>query len=233
MLRLTDVSFQYTLKKVLKDVSIQFPIGQLIGVIGENGSGKSTLLKLMAGVLRANQGEITCKGKSVSRRQTNEIAYMPDTDLFYEFYTGEQLFKFFATQYSDFSYDKACIVSQFLQVDRKTKLKHLSKGNRGRIKMAATLGREVSYYIMDEPFAGLDPIAREMLIKGLIRFTDIENQTIILSTHEVNEVEPILDQILLLQHGSIVAYEGMEDIRYERNEDAVQWMKSLYEEKVK
>lgn len=233
MLTLADVSFQYKMKKVLNDVSIQFPIGQIIGVIGENGSGKSTLLKLMAGVLRSDRGKITCKGTIVTRRQTNEIAYMPDTDLFYEFYTGEQLFQFFASQYTDFSYDKACIVANFLQVDRQTKLKNLSKGNRGRIKMAATLGREVSYYLMDEPFAGIDPIAREMLLKGLIRFTDAENQTIILSTHEVNEVEPILDQILLLQNGSIIAYEGMEDIRYERNEDAVQWMKSLYEEKVK
>lgn len=233
MLSLADVSFQYRMKKVLNDVSITFPIGQIIGVIGENGSGKSTLLKLMAGVLYPNRGKITCKGKSLTRRQTNEIAYMPDIDLFYEYYTGEQLFQFFSTQYADFSYDKACIVANFLQVDRKTKLKHLSKGSRGRIKMAATLGREVSYYLMDEPFAGIDPIAREMLIKGLIRFTDAENQTIILSTHEVNEVEPILDQILLLQNGRIMAYEGMEDIRYERNEDAVQWMKSLYEEKVK
>ncbi len=65
--------------------------------------------------------------------------------------------------------------------------------------MAVTLGREVSYYLMDEPFAGLDPIVRESLIKGLFQFTDVETQTILLSTHELYEVEPILDQIILLQ----------------------------------
>lgn len=94
--------------------------------------------------------------------------------------------------------------------------------------MAATLGREVPYYVMDEPFAGLDPIVREQLIKGLLQFTDIENQTILLSTHELYEVEPILDQIILLQAGSITAYEDVEILRDVTNKDAVEWMKGFY-----
>lgn len=93
--------------------------------------------------------------------------------------------------------------------------------------MAATLGREVPYYVMDEPFAGLDPIVREELIKGLIQFTDIEHQTIILSTHEVYEVEPILDQIILLQC-AILAHDEVETIRDVTNNDALQWMKTYY-----
>lgn len=99
--------------------------------------------------------------------------------------------------------------------------------------MAATLGREVPYYVMDEPFAGLDPIVREQLIKGLIQFTDIENQTILLSTHELYEVEPILDQIILLQAGSIMAYENVETLRDVANKDAVEWMKGFYRPSVK
>jgi len=108
------------------------------------------------------------------------------------------------------------------------RLRQLSKGNRGRMKMAATLGREVPFYLMDEPFAGLDPIVREQLIKGLIQFTDMEHQTILLSTHELYEVEPILDQIILLQNGSIIAHEELERIRDLTNTDAVQWMKAYY-----
>lgn len=115
-----------------------------------------------------------------------------------------------------------------LQVDKSVKLRKLSKGNRGRMKMAVTLGREVPYYVMDEPFSGLDPIVREQLIKGLIQFTDIEHQTILLSTHELYEVEPILDQIILLQNGSIIAHEEVETIRDMSNKDAVQWMKAFY-----
>ncbi|TQR37142.1 ABC transporter ATP-binding protein [Lysinibacillus sphaericus] len=228
MLQLSNVSFRYMKKPILQDVSFSFPVGQIIGLVGENGSGKSTLLKVLTGILRPSSGEVLLNGTPVTRRSADKIAYLPDIDLFFDFYTGEQLFQHYASQFEDFSYDKACIVAEFLQVDKSVKLRQLSKGNRGRMKMAATLGREVPYYVMDEPFSGLDPIVREQLIKGLIQFTDIEHQTILLSTHELYEVEPILDQIILLQNGSIIAHEEVETIRDLSNKDAVQWMKAFY-----
>ncbi|KOS64268.1 ABC transporter ATP-binding protein [Lysinibacillus agricola] len=228
MLQLSNVSFRYMKKPILQDVSYSFPVGQIIGLVGENGSGKSTLLKVLAGLLRPSNGEVLLNGTPVTRRSADKMAYLPDIDLFFDFYTGEQLFQHYASQFEDFSYDKACIVAEFLQVDKNTKLRQLSKGNRGRMKMAATLGREVPFYLMDEPFSGLDPIVREQLIKGLIQFTDIDNQTILLSTHELYEVEPILDQIILLQEGSIIAHEEVETIRDVSNKDAVQWMKTYY-----
>ncbi|QDQ02624.1 ABC transporter ATP-binding protein [Lysinibacillus fusiformis] len=228
MLQLSNVSFRYLTKPIIQDVTFSFPIGQIIGLVGENGSGKSTLLKVLTGLLLPSKGEVLLNGQSVTRRSADQIAYLPDTDLFFDFYTGEQLFQHYASQFEDFSYDKACIVAEFLHVDKESKLRNLSKGNRGRMKMAATLGREVPYYVMDEPFAGLDPIVREELIKGLIQFTDIGHQTIILSTHELYEVEPILDQIILLQNGSILAHDEVETIRDVTNKDALQWMKTYY-----
>ena len=228
MLQLSNVSFRYMKKPILQDVSFSIPVGKIIGLVGENGSGKSTLLKVLSGLLRPSNGEVLLNGTPVTRRSADQIAYLPDTDLFFDFYTGEQLFQHYASQFEDFSYDKACIVAEFLNVDKNMKLGQLSKGNRGRMKMAATLGREVPFYLMDEPFSGLDPIVREQLIKGLIQFTDIENQTILLSTHELYEVEPILDQIILLQNGSIIAHEEVEKIRDVTNKDAVQWMKTYY-----
>lgn len=228
MLQLSNVSFRYMKKTILQDVSYSLPIGQIIGLVGENGSGKSTLLKVLAGLLLPSSGEVLLNGTRVTRRSADQIAYLPDTDLFFDFYSGEQLFQHYASQFEDFSYDKACIVAEFLQVDKAIKLRQLSKGNRGRMKMAATLGREVPFYLMDEPFAGLDPIVREQLIKGLIQFTDMEHQTILLSTHELYEVEAILDQIILLQNGSIIAHEEVERIRDVTNKDAVQWMKAYY-----
>lgn len=107
-------------------------------------------------------------------------------------------------------------------------MKKLSKGQRGRIKIAATLGRNVSYYLMDEPFSGLDPMVRESILKGLIKFLDEKSQTVFLSTHELHEVEPILDAILLLKDGKVDSFETLEDVREEWQEDAVQWMKKQY-----
>ena len=231
-MQLQGVSFRYKHVEVLEDITLTIPRGQMIGIIGENGSGKSTLLKLMAGLLVPTAGLITLDGEQVTRRLTHKISYQPDIDLFYENYTGEQVFQFYTEQFDDFSSDKAHIIAAYLQVPMTEKLKNLSKGKRGRLKMAATLGRDTAFYILDEPFAGLDPLAREVLIKGLVRFVDLETQTIILSTHEVNEVEPVLDQVILLRNGQVHAMEELELIRDERGEDAVQWMKSLYEKQV-
>lgn len=106
----------------------------------------------------------------------------------------------------------------------------MSKGSRGRVKMAATLGRDASYYLMDEPFSGFDPLVRENLIKGLIQFTDSETQTIFLSTHEIREVEPLLDSIIVLQKGRIVGQEEIENIREIYNQDTITWLKNLLKE---
>ncbi|MEK4229479.1 ABC transporter ATP-binding protein [Solibacillus sp. FSL H8-0538] len=233
MLQLSNVSFKYVGKDVLSKIDLTIPSGQIIGLVGENGSGKSTLLKIITGLLTPTTGTVTLYGVPVTRKSAKSIAFMPDTDLFYEYYTGEELFQFYASQFSDFNYDKACMIAVDLQVEMRTKLKNLSKGNRGKMKMAATLGRNVPYYILDEPFGGLDPMAREALIKALIRFSDAESQTIFLSTHEVQEVEPILDKILLLANGEIAAQEEIEDIRNFTQQDAVQWMKSLYKNEVR
>ena len=233
MLQLEKVLFKYKRKPIIDNVSFMIPKGQIIGVIGENGCGKSTLLQLMAGVLRPTKGAVKWEGQEVTRRYADRIAYSPDIDLFYESYTGEQVFRFYSEQFADFSSEKAHIIAKHLDVQTTVKLGRLSKGNRARIKMAATLGRETALYLLDEPFAGLDPLARESLIKALIRFIDIENQSVVLSTHEVNEVEPILDQVILLRDGRLKAMQEMELIRDERNEDAVGWMKSLYEKQVR
>lgn len=233
MLQLENVIFTYKKKPIIRNVSFSIPTGQIIGVIGENGCGKSTLLQLMAGLLRPSKGSIKLGGKKINRRFADKIAYSPDIDLFYESYTGEQVFRFYNEQFADFSLEKAHIIAKHLDVQTTVKLGRMSKGNRARIKMAATLGREAALYLLDEPFAGLDPLAREALIKALIRFVDIENQSVVLSTHEVNEVEPILDQVILLRDGMLTAMEELELIRDKRNEDAVEWMKSLYEKQVR
>ncbi|MCT6926311.1 ABC transporter ATP-binding protein [Metasolibacillus sp.] len=225
MLQLQNVTFSYVRKPVLQQLSLDIAQGQMIGLVGENGSGKSTLLQLITGILQPTEGQILLNGAPVTRRSASQIAFLPDTDLFYDFYTAEQLFRFYETQFADFSYDKANIIGEFLEIERGRKLRQLSKGQRGRVKMAATLGREVPLYVMDEPFAGLDPLVKESLLKGLIQFTDMETQTILLSTHELYEVEPILDEVLLLRDGHIAAQGQLEMIRDEHNQNAVEWMK--------
>lgn len=228
MIELHHVSKKFGKNVALSEINLSISRGKIIGLAGENGSGKSTLLKLIAGLLRPTSGTVQFNGVQMSRKSTATISYLPDVDLFYPKFTVDQLFHFYQTQFEDFSYSKACSAAEFLDVHLKDKLKDLSKGSRGRAKVAATLGREASYYLMDEPFAGFDPMVRQDIIKGLIQFTDPETQTIVLSTHEIREVEPLLDEIVVLKQGQVIAHEKIEDIRDQFGKDTSTWMMSLY-----
>lgn len=228
MINVKKVCYKHRNRPVLNDVSFQIPVGKIIGIAGENGAGKSTLLRLLAGIKNPDDGTITLDHQPLTHRTCSRFAYLPDTDDFYSYLTGVQLFQFYETQFEDFNFLKALEVADFLDINIEQKIKTLSKGQRGRLKMAATLGRETTYYFMDEPFSGLDPMVRDSLIKGLIRFTDAETQTIVLSTHELYEVEPILDALLLLKNGEVISYHSLETIREEWQQDAVSWMKKQY-----
>lgn len=228
MINVKKLCYKHRNRPVLNDVSFQIPIGKVIGIAGENGAGKSTLLRLLAGIKNPDDGTITLDHQPLTHRTCSRFAYLPDTDDFYSYLTGVQLFQFYETQFEDFNFLKALEVADFLDINIEQKIKTLSKGQRGRLKMAATLGRETTYYFMDEPFSGLDPMVRDSLIKGLIRFTDAETQTIVLSTHELYEVEPILDALLLLKNGEVISYHSLETIREEWQQDAVSWMKKQY-----
>ncbi|OHX53882.1 spermidine/putrescine ABC transporter ATP-binding protein [Planococcus salinarum] len=224
MIELNNVKKSYGSTKALQCVSLTLETGKIIGIAGENGSGKSTLLKSLAGVSPIDSGSILIDGKPVSRKDAERIAYLPDADMFYPYFTVGQMFAYYRSQFADFNEVKAKEVLDFLEVPLSSKMKTLSKGMRGRAKMAATLGRESRYYLMDEPFSGLDPMVRGDLVKGLLRFTDLERQTLILSTHEIREVETLLDELVLLKGGNVLAHRQLDDIRDETGQDTVEWM---------
>ncbi|WP_252504820.1 ABC transporter ATP-binding protein [Sporosarcina sp. Marseille-Q4943] len=231
MIELKNIVKKYGSKRALQEVTVSIPRGKVIGLVGENGSGKSTLLKLMAGVLTPDSGSATFDGQPITRRIAAQVAYMSDTDDFYTYFTVQQLVDFYESQFDDFDVFKAKEILQFLNVSLDLKIKSLSKGNRGRVKIAVTLAREADAYLLDEPFSGLDPMVRDDISKGLIRFTDTERQTVIMSTHEIREVEPLLDEIIVMRGGRLIAHEAVDEIRDFYGIDATSWMVSLFKER--
>lgn len=230
MIELNNVYKKYGGRKALENITLAVPQGKIIGLVGENGSGKTTLLKLMAGLLVPNLGTAMFNGSRITRKVATNIAYMPDADLFYPYFTVNQLFEFYESQFADFNPTKAKEIAAFLNLSLNSKIKNLSKGNRGRVKIAVTLGREADYYLLDEPFSGLDPMVRDDIAKGLIRFTDPGRQTVIMSTHELKEVEPLLDEIVVLKGNRMIAHEAVDTIRDNYGKDATSWMVSLFRE---
>lgn len=229
MIELQQVTKNYGRRPALENLSLALPVGKVIGIIGENGSGKTTLLKLIAGLITPASGTVAYNGDRVTRRIAKDVAYMPDVDQFFPYFTVQQLFAYYDSQFEDFQMVKAKELAQFLNVSLNAKMKDLSKGNRGRAKIAATLGRDATYYVLDEPFSGLDPMVRADIAKGLIQFTDIERQTVILSTHEIKETEPLLDEVVVLLGGQMIAHEAVDVIRDQYGRDTTSWMISLFQ----
>ena len=228
MIELNHVVKKYGAKRALNGVTLSIPPGKVIGLVGENGSGKSTLLKVIAGLSSINTGSVTYEGAQVTRKIAKDLAYMSDTDLFYPYFTVRELMEYYDSQFADFDLSKAKELADFLKVPHDARMKSLSKGNRGRVKIAVTLAREAKIYLLDEPFSGLDPMVRDDIAKGLIRFTNPETQTVIMSTHEIREVEPLLDEIIVMRGGQIIAHEAVDEIRDLHGMDATSWMVSLF-----
>ncbi|QKG85192.1 ABC transporter ATP-binding protein [Kroppenstedtia pulmonis] len=228
MIQLKGVTKRYLNRIALLDVSLQLPRGQIIGVIGENGSGKSTLLKLIAGLVRPSTGRVTVDGEIPHRRIARKVAYLSELDSHYPFFTIQESIQYYASQFTDFDWEKAEEILSFMRLDPKQKVRNLSKGNRGRVKILLALSRKAPYILMDEPLSGLDPMVRDSIIKGLISFIDLDKQTLVITTHEVNEVEPILDMIVAVRAGEIIKVAEAEELRFSEHTSIAEWMNRTY-----
>lgn len=229
VIKLENVSKRYLTNTALKDINLEIKTGHIIGLVGSNGSGKSTTLKLMSGLVRPSKGKVLINGKKADRKICTEVAYLSELDTYYSFYTCEQTIYFYASQFKDFNVEKAFSILSFMKLDPKQKVKNLSKGNRGRLKIVLTLAREVPYILMDEPLSGLDPMVRQSIVKGLISFIDLEKQTLLITTHEIKEVEPLFDTVIAIKDGQILDVQTVEAIRYEQNLSIVEWLTKRYE----
>ncbi|SFE01443.1 ABC-2 type transport system ATP-binding protein [Bacillus sp. OV194] len=229
MIEFKNVTKKYRNHRAVDNLSLSLPQGKIIGVVGENGSGKSTMMKLISGLIRPSKGSVSVDGEQVSRNISRKVSYLSELDTYYSFYTVGETIDYYASIYSDFNRSKAEEILEYMKLDRSKKVKNLSKGNRGRLKIAVNLSREVPVILMDEPLSGLDPMVRDSIVKGLLSFVDFETQTIIITTHEIKEIEPILDLVVLIKDGKVLRMEDVEEIRIHQNVSIVEWMKKEYE----
>ncbi|MDB5054089.1 MAG: transporter related protein [Bacilli bacterium] len=222
------VSKKFSGRVALTDVSFNLPSGKIIGIIGPNGSGKSTLLKLIAGLLRPSRGNVLLNGASVERRSSAKIAYLPEQDGCYPFYTVAETIQFHQNIFADFNHHKAMEMIDFMKLDRKQKVGSLSKGNLTRFKMVTALSRRAPLILLDEPLSGLDPMIRESIIQGLITFVDLSEQTVMMTTHEIIEMEPVLDMVVAMNQGEMICIDEVDNIRSEHGKSLMDWMKKIY-----
>jgi len=186
--------------------------GGIVGLLGPNGSGKTTLIKLLMGLLTPTDGECRIAGYPIGVETKALVSYLSDAHSLNQSYTVEQEMEYFFDFYLDFDKAKAEQMLFELGVPMKQKIKTLSKGTKEKLSLVLTLCRNAKLYILDEPIAGVDPAAREYIMKTILAHKS-GNATMLLSTHLISEIEEYLDYVLFLKQGNIVLEGKTEEIR--------------------
>lgn len=228
-IKLEHVSKKYGRHTAVNDVSITLSSGRIYGLIGPNGSGKSTTLKMMAGLLFPTSGFVKVDEEQVTREMVRQTAYLTELDMFYPHFTVKDMVNFYQSQFPDFHTEQVYKLLNEMQLNPEKKIKKLSKGNRGRLKIVLALARRADVILLDEPFSGLDPMVRDSIVNSLVSYIDFEQQIVVIATHEIDEIETLLDEVIILANGEKVAQREVEDIREQEGMSVLQWFKSKKE----
>ncbi|NCE77702.1 ABC transporter ATP-binding protein [Turicibacter sp. TS3] len=229
MLEMKNVTKRYGKKVVLDDVSIQFQKGAITCLLGLNGVGKSTTMKSIMKLVPINKGEILIDQTPITSHNINQLAYVPDIPIHDLGWTIPKNLEFAQVFYEGFDIEKAWRMIKFFKVPTDKKLKELSKGNLARFNIIIGLCQNTPYLLLDEPFSGIDVFTRQTFI-NLLKSEFLEkDQTVILTTHEIDEVQDIADHIVLLEDGKVFATFSKDEAEKE-GLTIVEKMKSLYSE---
>jgi len=208
----TNLTKTYRGRPALRDLSLELPAGRIIGLMGSNGSGKTTLLKILAGVLADYQGRVRIAGHAPGPRSKAAVAFLPDAAFIADNLTAERAVVYYARFFADFDADKARDLIRFFKLPADRTIKEMSKGMGEKLRIALTMSRRARVYLLDEPISGVDPAARDVLMNGIL--TDFNPDALLLiSTHLIADVEPIVDSVVFLHEGGLMLAGDADDLR--------------------
>lgn len=199
----------------LSDLNLTLESGQIVGLLGPNGSGKTTLIKLINGLLTPSAGRVTINQMTPSAETKKIISYLPERSCLNPQMRVREILKFFTDFYADFQPESAAQMLRDMNIDQNRRLRTLSKGDKEKVQLILVMSRRAQLYILDEPIGGVDPAARDYILRTILSNYS-ENATILLSTHLISDIENILDRVLLMQSGRIVLNESVDEIRTTR-----------------
>ena len=195
---------------VLKNLNVSLPSGKIIGLLGPNGCGKSTFMKLVTGLLVPDSGEIYVCSEPRSEATNAYVSYLPERTYFNGGMQVEELIAYFSDFYEDFDPTIARNMMADLGIDTNAKLKTLSKGTKEKVQLIMVMARRAKLYLLDEPIAGVDPAARDYILKTIIGSYNTE-ASVIITTHLIHDIEPILDHFIFMGKGGEILMSGSAD----------------------
>ena len=228
LLVLNNVSKNYGYGKLaVNDVSIILPRGKIIGLLGPNGSGKTTMIKMINGLLRPTEGEIRLLGDKIGPETKARISYLPDRTYLSPADTISSILDYFEDFYENFSREKAVKMLADLQIDPRAKMKTLSKGTKEKVQLILVMSREADLYVLDEPIAGVDPAARDYILRTVLNNYG-HDASILISTHLISDIEQILDEVIFMREGRLILYGSAPQIREQQGKSIDAYFREVF-----
>lgn len=209
---LDHVTKNYGHEVALMDVSLNIQPGRIIGLLGPNGSGKTTIIKLINGLLQPSLGNIYIHGQLPSPASKKVVSYLPDMTYLSENIKISDAISYFQDFYSDFNVQRAYQLLNDLHLQPNQKLNSLSKGNKEKVQLILVMSREADLYVLDEPIGGVDPAARDYILRTIIQ-NRRPNSSVLISTHLIADIEQVLDEAIFINQGRILLHENTTVLR--------------------
>lgn len=227
MIEVKNVSKRYGRKKVLNNLSFSAAKGEITCLIGINGVGKTTIMKAIMALTPISSGEILLDGEKITKDSFEKITYIPDTLTMPSNMKIQDTFTFMDDFYESWNAGRAEELLQFFKLNRTDRLGDLSKGNAAKVNLLLGLALDVDYLLMDEPFSGIDMFSREQIAEVFTSHL-IEGRGVIITTHEINDIEHLIDQAILIENGQVIKQFNVEEVRENEGKSVVDVMREVY-----
>lgn len=226
ILEVRNLTKNYGADRGLCDVTLSLESGKIIGLLGSNGSGKTTLLKIIAGILQPTSGTVTVDGMEIGTETKKIVSYLPERTYLYSWMRTRDIIDYFDDFYEDFDKENALRMLQSLGVNENAKLKTLSKGTREKVQLVLVMSRKAKVYLLDEPIAGVDPVAREFILETILA-NRAPDSMILISTHLISDVEKVLDSFVFIRDGKLLMKQDVEKLT-ESNKTVDELFREVY-----
>lgn len=227
MIEVKRVSKNYGRKKILDGVSFTANKGEVTCLIGINGVGKTTTLKAIMG-LTPYKGEILIDDQKMTKDSYEKITFIPDAPTMLPQMTIKQAMVFMSDFYTSWNPERANQLMGFFKLKEENRISELSKGNTAKLNLMLGLSLDVDYVLMDEPFSGIDMFSREQ-IADVFASHLIEDRGVIITTHEIGDIEHLIDKVILLDNGTVLKEFNTEEMREEEGKSVVDVMREVYQ----
>lgn len=204
--------------EALRGIDLALMEGHVLGLLGPNGSGKTTLLRILAGLAHPTDGRVEIDGVVPGENTKKIVSFLPDTTFLSNDMTVEKARRYYQKFFVDFDTARFNELVERLHLPEKTRLSRLSKGYRDRLSVSLVMSRRARLYLLDEPLGGVDPIVRDEVLDILVEAMG-QDATLLITTHQVRDLERIFDEVCFLKEGRIVRCGPAESMREEAHAD--------------